>query len=78
MIPAAVSVIPAAVGSRRTAGDDSLGNVSRVDVLPFHKLGEPKWQGLGKPFPLRDTPTPTLEQPATARNIFTAHGPTTV
>ncbi|MFD3479755.1 hypothetical protein [Streptomyces sp. NPDC058695] len=55
-----------------------LGNVSRVDVLPLHKPGEPKWQGLGKPFPPRDTPTPTLEQLATPRNIFTAHGLTTV
>jgi pyruvate formate lyase activating enzyme len=35
-----------------------LGNVERVDVLPFHKLGAPKYERLGLPFPLRDTPGP--------------------
>ncbi|MFD5697676.1 pyruvate formate-lyase-activating protein [Streptomyces lasiicapitis] len=49
-----------------------LGNVSRVDVLPFHKLGEAKWDALGKDFTLRDTPTPTPEQVAAARAIFAA------
>ncbi|MEU7603771.1 hypothetical protein [Streptomyces sp. NPDC041003] len=34
----------------------SLGNVSRVDVLPFHKLGEAKWQALDMNFTLHDTP----------------------
>ncbi|WP_369235563.1 pyruvate formate-lyase-activating protein [Streptomyces sp. R21] len=52
----------------------SLGNVSRVDVLPFHKLGEAKWQALGKPFTLHDTPAPTREQTALAKEIFGAHG----
>jgi len=52
----------------------SLGNVTRVDVLPFHKLGEAKWQRLGRPFALHDTPCPTPEQTALARNIFAAHG----
>ncbi|SFF99813.1 pyruvate formate-lyase-activating protein [Streptomyces mirabilis] len=35
-----------------------LGNVERVDVLPFHKLGASKYEALGIPFPLRDTPVP--------------------
>ncbi|MFE5092799.1 pyruvate formate-lyase-activating protein [Streptomyces sp. NPDC056638] len=52
----------------------SLGNVSRVDVLPFHKLGEAKWQALGKPFTLHDTPSPTPEQTASVREIFTSRG----
>lgn len=52
----------------------SLGNVSRVDVLPFHKLGEAKWQALGKPFALHDTPSPTPAQVTSAREIFAAHG----
>ena len=52
----------------------SLGNVSRVDVLPFHKLGEAKWQALGKPFTLHYTPAPTREQTALAKEIFAAHG----
>ncbi|MDX6363129.1 MAG: pyruvate formate lyase activating enzyme, partial [Streptomyces sp.] len=52
----------------------SLGIVSRVDVLPFHKLGEAKWQALGMPFSLHDTPSPTPEQTVMAQDIFTAHG----
>jgi len=52
----------------------SLGNVTRVDVLPFHKLGEAKWQRLRRPFALHDTPCPTPEQTALARSVFAAHG----
>ena len=52
----------------------SLGNVTRVDVLPFHKLGETKWQALGRPFALHHTPCPTPEQTALARSVFAAHG----
>ncbi|MGW2516676.1 pyruvate formate-lyase-activating protein [Streptomyces sp. NPDC001617] len=52
----------------------SLGNVTRVDVLPFHKLGEAKWQRLGRPFALHDTPCPTPEQTALARSVFAVHG----
>ncbi|MFJ6780913.1 pyruvate formate-lyase-activating protein [Streptomyces yangpuensis] len=52
----------------------SLGNVSRVDVLPFHKLGEAKWQALGMDFTLHDTPSPTAEQTAAARAVFEARG----
>ncbi|MGW3989179.1 pyruvate formate-lyase-activating protein [Streptomyces sp. NPDC004830] len=32
--------------------------VERVDILPFHKLGAPKYDALGVPFPLRDVPVP--------------------
>ncbi|WP_299537779.1 pyruvate formate-lyase-activating protein [uncultured Streptomyces sp.] len=51
-----------------------LGNVSRVDVLPFHKLGASKWEELGMPFALHDTPSPSPEQVAAARARFEAHG----
>ncbi|MFJ3724004.1 hypothetical protein ACIPYQ_15715 [Streptomyces sp. NPDC090045] len=56
----------------------SLGNVSRVDVLPFHKLGEGKWQALDMNFTLHDTPSPTAEQMAAARAVFAARGLTAV
>ncbi|MGY1454408.1 pyruvate formate-lyase-activating protein [Streptomyces sp. SS8] len=52
----------------------SLGNVSRVDVLPFHKLGAAKWEAVGRTFPLAGTPVPTPEQVAAAREIFAGHG----
>ncbi len=38
-----------------------LGNVERVDVLPFHQLGRFKWERLGMVYPLKDEPPPTPE-----------------
>ncbi|MCT9007785.1 hypothetical protein [Streptomyces rhizosphaerihabitans] len=52
----------------------SLGNVTRVDVLPFHKLGAAKWEEPGKEFTLAETPVPTAAQVAKARSVFTARG----
>ncbi|MEU7526907.1 pyruvate formate-lyase-activating protein [Saccharothrix sp. NPDC042600] len=51
-----------------------LGCVERVDVLPFHKLGAPKYAALGIPFPLADTPTPTPALVDATRARFAAHG----
>ncbi|WP_406292138.1 pyruvate formate-lyase-activating protein [Embleya sp. NBC_00896] len=51
-----------------------LGNVERVDVLPFHKLGAAKYDELGIVFPLRDTPPPTAELVDRVRAQFRAHG----
>lgn len=51
-----------------------LGNVDRVDVLPFHKLGAHKYDGLGIPFPLRDTPTPDPDLTERVREQFREHG----
>ncbi|MET8977996.1 pyruvate formate-lyase-activating protein [Streptomyces sp. NPDC004539] len=48
--------------------------VDRVDVLPFHKLGAHKYDALGIPFPLRDTPTPAPELTESVRARFRAHG----
>lgn len=52
----------------------SLGNVERVDVLPFHKLGATKYQTLGIMFPLAGTPTPTPAQIGAARDRFMEAG----
>ena len=52
----------------------SLGNIQRVDVLPFHKLGQGKYRTLGLTFPLADTPAPTTEQTRAARERFAAAG----
>jgi pyruvate formate lyase activating enzyme len=52
----------------------SLGNVTRVDVLPFHKLGAAKWAALGSEFTLAGAPGPTPEQISAARAAFAAHG----
>ena len=44
--------------ARFTAG---LGNVERVDVLPFHQMGKYKWKELGIPYELQDTRPPSTE-----------------
>lgn len=38
-----------------------LGNVERVEILPYHKMGEYKWQEMGIPNALSDTPEPCAE-----------------
>jgi len=51
-----------------------LGNVERVDVLPFHQLGRFKWEKLGMDYALRDIepPSPARTEEAIAR--FRARG----
>jgi pyruvate formate lyase activating enzyme len=56
----------------------SLGNIERVDVLPFHQLGKDKWHALGLQYHLETTPAPTHEQTADAISIFARHGLKTV
>ncbi|MER6784166.1 pyruvate formate-lyase-activating protein [Streptomyces sp. NPDC000658] len=48
--------------------------VDRVDVLPFHRLGAPKYEALGIPFPLKDTPSPAPELAASVRDRFRGRG----
>jgi len=38
-----------------------LGNVERLDVLPFHQLGSFKWERLGMEYSLRDAVPPSRE-----------------
>jgi pyruvate formate lyase activating enzyme len=40
----------------------SYANVKKIEVLPFHKHGEPKWEELGLQYELTNTPAPTSEQ----------------
>jgi pyruvate formate lyase activating enzyme len=39
----------------------SLGNVQRVDVLPFHQMGKFKWEKLGMEYALKDARPPSKE-----------------
>ena len=41
-----------------------LGNVERVDVLPFHQMGRYKWKRLGLDYTLEDVEPPTAECPS--------------
>jgi pyruvate formate lyase activating enzyme len=52
----------------------SLGVVQRAEILPFHQLGQYKWDRLGLEYSLADTKPPTDEQIAKAVGIFQAAG----
>jgi pyruvate formate lyase activating enzyme len=52
----------------------SLGNVERVDVLPFHQMGRYKWQHLGIEYTLQDVEPPTPEAVELACAVFRATG----
>ena len=51
-----------------------LGNVERVDVLPFHQMGKYKWEKLGIPYTLGDTSPPGEELLQRTIQIFRAEG----
>jgi pyruvate formate lyase activating enzyme len=51
-----------------------LGNVERVDVLPFHQLGRFKWEKLGTQYLLKDTQPPPHEVVDQAVSRFRAVG----
>jgi pyruvate formate lyase activating enzyme len=52
----------------------SLGNVERVDVLPFHQMGRFKWDKLGMDYALRQTEPPSPERTKAAIAQFRAAG----
>lgn len=56
----------------RKTGDfiHSLKTVKRVDFLPYHTLGVPKWEALGLPYRLKDTREATSDDIARARHAF--------
>src|SRR5262245_25502008 len=51
-----------------------LGNVQRVDVLPFHQMGRFKWKELGLEYRLQDTQPPAPEAVERAVAAFRAVG----
>ncbi|HEU4650556.1 MAG TPA: pyruvate formate-lyase-activating protein [Croceibacterium sp.] len=51
-----------------------LGIVERVEVLPFHQLGQYKWDKLGLDYHLKGVPMPTREQVDAAIAIFAERG----
>jgi pyruvate formate lyase activating enzyme len=51
-----------------------LGNVQRVDVLPFHQMGQYKWEKLGMDYTLKDVEPPTNDQVEQVCSQFRAAG----
>ena len=52
----------------------SLGNVERVDVLPFHQMGLHKWEKLGLEYTLKDVRPPSQEVVERTLATFRAAG----
>ena len=50
------------------------GCIERVELLPFHKMGEYKWEALGAPYTLSETPPPPAEAVDRAREILRGYG----
>jgi len=52
----------------------SLGNVERVEVLPFHQMGRYKWHELGIRYHLEQTEPPTTDSVERALEVFRSAG----
>ena len=52
----------------------SLGNVERVDVLPFHQMGRFKWHKLGLEYTLEDAQPPAVESVEQICRLFREAG----
>jgi len=52
----------------------SLGNIERVDVLPFHQMGKTKWKELGLKYELDALRAPTAAETVQAVNTFARFG----
>ena len=48
--------------------------IENVELLPFHKMGEYKWEQLNMKYELYDTPQPEPEQIKMAKEIFIKRG----
>ena len=48
----------------------SLGNVYKVEILPYHKLGVYKYAALNIPYKLKDIEPPTLERVENANRLL--------
>jgi pyruvate formate lyase activating enzyme len=52
---------------------DTLTNVQRVDVLPYHSLGQFKWEELGMKYQLEGVEAPSAERIQNAKDILRAN-----
>ncbi len=52
----------------------TLGNIEKVEILPFHKMGENKWKSMGLTYELSDTLPPSKELVTQVQDIFKKRG----
>ena len=53
---------------------DGYPNVSKIELLPFHKMGEYKWKELGLTYTLADTREPEKELIREVKEILSENG----
>ncbi|NLL71999.1 MAG: pyruvate formate lyase-activating protein [Clostridiales bacterium] len=53
---------------------DGYPNVKKIELLPFHKMGEYKWEELGLEYKLHDTKEPSKELMEEVIEIFESNG----
>ncbi len=46
------------------------GNIQKIEVLPYHTMGKPKYEAAGRPYPLEGVPAATEAQAAAALAII--------
>lgn len=49
---------------------DKLNNVKKVELLPYHNMGEYKWKKLGLNYDFKDVKVPTAEEVKNAKEIL--------
>lgn len=49
---------------------ETLSNVQKIEVLPYHSLGQYKWEELGIPYTLKDVEAPSAESKEHAEKIL--------
>jgi pyruvate formate lyase activating enzyme len=72
LVPGLSDDEPTVSGIARFAA--SLGNVERVDVLPFHQMGRYKWAQLGLEYTLDHVEPPAPESVEWACGVFKSEG----
>lgn len=55
---------------RTRAFIETLHNVQKIEVLPYHAMGMYKWEQLGIPYSLKDTQAPSAERVQNAERIL--------
>ncbi|MDP8032784.1 pyruvate formate lyase 1-activating protein [Pasteurella atlantica] len=53
---------------------EGMDNIEKVELLPYHRLGEHKWKTMGEDYELSDVQPPTKEQLERIQKILTGYG----
>jgi pyruvate formate lyase activating enzyme len=73
LVPGLTDTLPNLAGLSQFVA--SLGQcVEKIEVLPFHKMGEYKWEQLGYEYKLKDTQPPTQDEVDRVVQVFKHYG----